>query len=81
MHSDIDLILTLMIGILPDKARELYRISEGVQPLNGLANGYATDPETLPEKYHERAFALRTRKPFTEFVFGGKRGSASGLVK
>ena len=34
-----------MIGILPDKARELYRIPEGVQPLTGLAIGYAADPE------------------------------------
>src|SRR5438874_10538077 len=26
-----------MIGMLPDKARELYRIPEGVQPMTGLA--------------------------------------------
>ena len=52
-----------MIGILPDKARELYRIPEGVQPLTGLAIGYAADPNTLPEKYRERDLAPRSRKP------------------
>ena len=33
-----------MIGILPNKARELYRIPEDVQPLTALAIGYAADP-------------------------------------
>ena len=70
-----------MIGILPDKARELYRIPEGVQPLTGLAIGYAADQGSLPEKYHERDLAPRPRKPLAEFVFGGGWGSASGLVK
>jgi nitroreductase len=67
--------------ILPDRARELYRIPQGVQPLTGLAIGYAADPETLPEKYRERDLAPRTRKPLAEFVFAGEWGSASGLVK
>src|SRR3954453_20883566 len=58
-----------MIGILPDKARELYRIPEGVQPLTGLAIGYAKDPGSLPEKYHDRDLAPRPRKPLAEFVF------------
>jgi nitroreductase len=69
-----------MIGILPDRARELYRIPEGVQPLTGLAIGYAADPGTLPEKYRERDLAPRTRKPLAEFVFGGAWGAASGLL-
>jgi nitroreductase len=66
-----------MIGILPDKARALYRIPEGVQPLTGLAIGYAADPSSLPEKYRERDLAPRTRKPLAEFVFGQAWGSAS----
>jgi nitroreductase len=70
-----------MIGILPDRARELYRIPEGVQPLTGLAIGYAADPGTLPEKYRERDLTPRTRKPLAEFVFASEWGSASGLVK
>src|SRR6516165_3377441 len=38
-----------MIGILPDKAREIYRIPDGFQPVTGLAIGYAADPSALPE--------------------------------
>ena len=70
-----------MIGILADKARELYRIPEGVQPLTGLAIGFAADPDTLPEKYRERDLAPRRRKSLAEFVFGGRWGTTSSLVK
>jgi nitroreductase len=70
-----------MIGILPDKAREVFHIPEGVQPLTGLAIGYAAAPDTLPEKYRERDLTPRGRKPLAEFVFGGEWGAASGLVK
>jgi hypothetical protein len=66
-----------MIGILPEKARELYRIPEEVQPLTGLAIGYAADPNTLPETYRQRDLALRQRKPLAEFVFGGQWGTPS----
>lgn len=70
-----------MIGILPDKARELYRIPEGVQPLTGLAIGYAADPSILPDGYRERDLAPRQRKPLAEFVFGGQWGTASSVVR
>ena len=69
-----------MIGILPDRARELYRIPEGVQPLTGLAIGYAADPAGLPEKYRPRDLSPRTRRPLAEFVFGGAWGSAAPVV-
>jgi nitroreductase len=70
-----------MIGILPDKARQLYRIPESVQPLTGLAIGYAADPNILPERLRERDRTPRTRKPLSEFVFGGEWGAASNLAK
>ncbi len=69
-----------MIGILPDKARELYRIPEGVQPLTGLAIGYVTDPNILPEAYRQRDLTPRQRKPLAEFVFGGQWGTAAPVV-
>ncbi len=75
------LVVHQMIGILPDKARELYRIPEGVQPVTGLAIGYAADSHTLPEKYRERDLAPRSRKPLHEFVFGGEWGAASAITK
>lgn len=70
-----------MIGILPDKAREIYRIPENVQPLTGLAIGYAAEPETVPEKYKERDLSPRGRKPVSDFLFEGKWGSASQIAK
>lgn len=74
------LVVHQMIGILPDTARELYRIPEGVQPVTGLAIGYAADPAALPEKYRERDLAPRPRKPLSEFVFGGEWGTPSTAV-
>src|SRR3954451_23954907 len=50
-----------MIGILPDRARELYRIPQGVRPMTGLAIGYAADPATLPEKLRQRDLTPRVR--------------------
>jgi nitroreductase len=70
-----------MIGILPDKARDVYRIPEGVQPVTALAIGYAADPSKLDEKLKQRDLAPRTRKPLAEFVFGGQWGSAAKLTK
>jgi nitroreductase len=69
-----------MIGILPERARELYRIPEGVQALTGLAIGYATDPNILPDGYRQRDLAPRQRKPLAEFVFSSQWGTASTIV-
>lgn len=70
-----------MIGILPDVARDLYQIPEGVQPLTGLAIGYPADPDLLPEKYRERDLAARPRKPLSAFVFGEQWGTAAALAR
>jgi len=69
-----------MIGILPDKARELYRIPQSVQPLTGLAIGYAAEAGTLPDKLRQRDQALRTRRPLAEFLFGKQWGTKSDLA-
>jgi nitroreductase len=70
-----------MIGILPDKAREVFQIPEGFQPLTGLAIGYAADPANSPEKLKERDLAPRKRKPLAEFVFSGDWGKSSSLIE
>ncbi len=69
-----------MIGILPDRARVVYQIPEGVQPLTGLAIGYAGDPAALPENLRPRDQARRPRKPLAAFLFGSKWGTPSPLV-
>ncbi len=70
-----------MVGILPDKARETYEIPEGSEAVTGFAIGYAGNPDSLPDTLKERDRAARQRKPLGEFVFGGKWGTTSGLVR
>ena len=69
-----------MIGILPDKAIQLYQIPDGVQPLTGIAIGYPGDPAALPEAIRSRDAARRPRKALSAFVFGGKWGTPAPLV-
>ena len=69
-----------MIGILPDKARDIYGIPEGFEAWTGLAIGYKADPANLPDPLRERDLAPRQRKPLPEFVFSGKWENPSPLV-
>jgi nitroreductase len=69
-----------MIGIVPDRVREVFQAPDSVQPVTGLAIGYAADPSSLPEKYRERDSSRRPRKPVHEFVFTGRWGQASNLA-
>ncbi len=68
-----------MIGILPDRVRELYSVPDGEEPLTALAIGYAADPESLDETLGARDKAMRTRKSISEFVFAEQWGSAATL--
>lgn len=74
------LVVHQMIGIVPDKVRELYSVPEGHEPMTAVAIGYAGDVSDLPEQLQTRDAARRPRKPLKEFVFGGKWGTASGLL-
>ena len=69
-----------MIGILPDRARELYGIPDHSRAVTALAIGYAGPSDVLPEGLRERELAPRTRKPLSEFVFGERWGDAAPLV-
>ncbi len=69
-----------MIGILPDKAREVYQIPEHSEAWTTIAIGYKGDPARLPDALKERDFAPRQRKPLSQFVFTGKWGDPSPLV-
>ncbi len=70
-----------MIGIVPETVRALYDVPEGVQPLTGLAVGYADDSGTAPEPFRTRDQNPRTRKGLKEFVFGGRWGTPSPVVE
>jgi nitroreductase len=69
-----------MIGILPDRARELYGIPDHSRALTGIAIGYAGAGAEVPEALRERDLAPRTRKPLAAFVFGARYGEPSKLV-
>ncbi len=75
------LVVHQMIGILPDRAREVYAIPAGREAWTGLAIGYQGDVAQLPEALRGRDLAPRQRKPLQEFVFGGKWGEALPLVR
>jgi nitroreductase len=70
-----------MAGILPDKAREIFNIPEGYDVVAGIALGYPGDPASLPDGLREKEVAARERKPLNSFVFTGKWGNASPIVK
>lgn len=69
-----------MIGILPDRARDIYEIPDGFEAWTGLAIGYKVDPASLSGSLGERDLTPRQRKPLREFVFGGKWENPSPLV-
>ena len=69
-----------MIGILPDKAREVYQIPEHNEAWTAMAIGYKADPAKLPDALKERDLTRRQRKSLSQFVFTGKWGQPSPLV-
>jgi nitroreductase len=69
-----------MIGILPDKARELYQIPEHFEAWTAMAIGYKADPTKLPDALRERDVAPRQRKPLNKFVFTGRWGNPMPLA-
>ncbi|QIR35993.1 nitroreductase family protein [Tolypothrix sp. PCC 7910] len=68
-------------GFNPDIAREKYQIPEDYEPATVVTVGYPGDPQNLPDGLRDRELAPRTRKPLTEFVFTGKWGHTSPLLK
>ncbi len=64
-----------MIGIVPERARELYAIPEHSEALTGLAIGFASEASDAPESYRQRDEAPRARKSLEEFVFLGRYAS------
>jgi nitroreductase len=69
-----------MIGILPDKAREIYQIPEHFEAWTAMAIGYKADPARLTEALRARDLAPRQRRPLGKFVFTGRWGQPSPLV-
>ena len=70
-----------MIGIEPDKAREIYSIPEQSEAWTAMAIGYRGDPAKLPKELEKRDLMPRKRKRLAEFVFAARWGDTSPLVR
>ena len=60
-----------MAGYDGDKARQIFDIPAGWEPIAAMAIGYPGDAEKLPPPFHEREVAPRTRKSISSFVMSG----------
>ncbi len=60
-----------MIGIDPDKAREVFDLDPGIEPFTGLAIGYRGEPAVIDEAYAQRDAAPRSRKSLEELIIAG----------
>ncbi len=69
-----------MAGFHVNKARELFALPAGYEPVAMIALGYPGDPQTLPETLRERELAARSRKGLEEFVFAARWGQRSPAV-
>ena len=74
------LVVHQMAGFDVDKARTVFEIPDGHEPVAALAVGYQGDPAALPVKLREREEAPQTRKPLRDFVFSGRWGSPASFV-
>jgi nitroreductase len=70
-----------MMGIFPDKAREIFAIPAGYEARTALAIGYRGDPAEASEALQRREQRPRQRKPLSQFVFSEIWGNPSPLVQ
>jgi nitroreductase len=60
-----------MAGYDHDKARQVFGIPAGWEPIAAIAIGYPGDPDSLPQPLRDREVAPRIRKPISAFVMSG----------
>lgn len=70
-----------MAGIDHEAVGAEFEVPEGYEVIAGIAIGYLGDPESLPEEFREKEKAPRTRKPLSDFLFGGTFGNRSELLE
>lgn len=70
-----------MIGIEPQRVRDLYGVPDEAEPLTALAIGHAGESANTPEGMRDRDAAPRTRKPLGELVFAGAWGHRAAFAK
>jgi nitroreductase len=69
-----------MAGYDSDKARQVFEIPAGWEPIAAMAIGYPGEAESLPENLRAREIAPRTRKSISTFVMTGTWGQKAPFV-
>ena len=69
-----------MAGYDHDKARQVFGIPAGWEPIAAIAIGYPGDPDSLPQPLRDREVAPRTRKPISAFVMSGSWGQKAPFL-
>jgi nitroreductase len=69
-----------MAGYDHDKARQVFGIPAGWEPIAAIAIGYPGDPDSLPQPLRDREVAPRTRKPISAFVMSGGWGKKAPFL-
>jgi nitroreductase len=69
-----------MAGYDHDKARQVFEIPAGWEPIAAIAIGYPGDPDSLPQPLRDREVAPRTRKPISGFVMSGSWGKKAPFL-
>ncbi len=65
------LVVHQMIGIDPDKAREIFQLEESIEPFTALAIGYVGGVDSVDEEYAKRDDRKRERKSLSEIIIHG----------
>lgn len=66
-----NLVVHQMIGIDPDKAREIFNLGDSLEPLTALAIGYEGAADVVGEEYVQRDARKRERKALDEIILAG----------
>jgi nitroreductase len=74
------LVVHQMAGFDAEKARQIFAIPEGWQPIAAIAIGYPGDADSLPQPLRDRENAPRMRKPLSAFVMSGQWGRKASFV-
>ena len=63
-----------MIGILPERAHQLFSVPEGCEVLTGLAIGYRSTDSSAAAALRQRDETPRSRRSLGQFVFSDEWG-------
>jgi nitroreductase len=75
-----ELFVHQMAGFDPQKAKEVFHIPQGWEPISAFAIGYGGDADALPGPLRDRELAPRSRKPIADFVMSGTWGQPAPFL-